>query len=495
MRRITFLILLFAMFMLFADFSTQRIAVMDIVPDESARGTFSEKQLHAATQYLYSKLAGKFNLINQTQLKEIYAEMIEEGRVASRKQCIDDNCRIELGKSASANYNLNARISQFAGSCTLTVEMINLKTTMVEQGNAASADFQCNINGLQKAIVRVASILTGGDVPSSYAPPSHYSTPVVKSRPRFGTISITSEPSGVDVSIDGQLAGVTPFTKKVKEGNHTAKIASRCFREEEDNFSIDEDEEEDLSFELEPRLAQLNINIIDGYGQVVEGEVIVDGESVGDFPGLLRLPLCTQKVTLISDENRSFSVAVRLNEHRTVYLKKRLKKSYSNASRREKSVENKEDVSGTQQQMEEEKKKGRPALRTFQGFDIGYGTVGLNAVAFGYHFEFSPFSFFGWDLHSNMLYAPDTEYFDMQFSTGPKLFFALGRVVPFLSVGGSFIYALDSLSNEYGGGFYLKGGFDIASQGKFAVGLSAEYAMNFGTIYTHRFSVLLRLNY
>ena len=151
MKRLLFVLtLLVALFL--SGTTNKRVAVMEIGVDKTSKQYFKQSQLEAATQYFYSKLAGKMNIINQTQLKEVYQEMVTEGRVKSRKRCVDDACRIELGRNAAANYNMNSRITAFAGSCTLTVELINLRTTMSEEGEGASANFKCNVNGLRKSI-------------------------------------------------------------------------------------------------------------------------------------------------------------------------------------------------------------------------------------------------------------------------------------------------------------------------------------------------------
>ncbi|MCK5808794.1 DUF1566 domain-containing protein [bacterium] len=159
MRRVIVLVIFF-LFSLHA-LTDKRVAVMEISVDSSSKQYFTAKQLEQATQYLYSKLAGKMNIINQTQLKEVYQDMIEEGREKSRKMCVDDACRIELGRNAAANYNMNTRISVFAGTCTLTVELINLRTTLSEQGSGAATEFRCNIRSLKKAINKVSSLLLG----------------------------------------------------------------------------------------------------------------------------------------------------------------------------------------------------------------------------------------------------------------------------------------------------------------------------------------------
>ena len=151
LKRLLFVLTLFVVLFL-SGMTNKRVAVMEIGVDKTSQKYFKHSQLEAATQYLYSKLAGKMNIINQTQLKEVYQEMVAEGRVKSRKMCVDDACRIELGRNAAANYNMNSRITAFAGTCTLTVELINLKTTMSEQGEGASANFNCNVSGLQKVI-------------------------------------------------------------------------------------------------------------------------------------------------------------------------------------------------------------------------------------------------------------------------------------------------------------------------------------------------------
>ena len=140
--------------------NSERIAVMDVL-DES--GKLSEEEKLQVTQFFYTRLAGKLNIIDMTRQKEELEKMVEEGRIASRQICVDENCQIQLGREMAANYIYRSRITSFGENCTFTAEMINLTTKMTEKGKGAFADFKCgDIAALREAVQIVATKLTDG---------------------------------------------------------------------------------------------------------------------------------------------------------------------------------------------------------------------------------------------------------------------------------------------------------------------------------------------
>ncbi len=515
MKVVIFLISFLLFSALCGGVSSQRIAIMNIIADSSAKKYFSERELENATKYLYAKLAGKLDIINMTQLKEVYDELVEEGRLASRKQCVDEQCRIELGQEAAANYNLNAVITQFAGTCTLTVEMINLKTTMSEKGKGASQDFKCSIEGLKDAIVKVSQKLTGEAAvsgatsavdmaPAFVSDSDGYTADTapapsvsVQTSPQNGMLIVNTTPRGLDIIVDGKRVGKAPLRLPVAEGKHTVEVVSRCFEHESDSVGVDAGDEEEVSFEPDVKTGDLKIVLLDQRGMEVDGVVFANGEEVGDIGDEIELPVCTDKVTLKGDEFGTKTVSVQVRENTLSVAKLRVTVPSYHASTPARTEKKTAPKPKTQQ-----KEPKAPVLRTFQGFDIGYGNSdGFDGVAFGYHAEFSFCSFFGFDLHVTMLYAPvDPDYyFDMQYSAGPKFFIAIKRFVPFLSVGGSLVIttmpeALMDNSWHYGGGIFLKSGFDFAFNNRFAIGAVVEYLHDWEPE-LDRVVIMLRLNY
>jgi len=137
---------------------SERIAVMDIL-DES--GKLSEDEKMQATQFFYTRLAGKLNIIDMTRQREEMERMVKEGRIASQKLCVDESCQIQLGREMAANYIYRSRITSFGDICTFTAEMVNLTTKMTEKGKGAFADFKCgDIAALRDAVQTVATKLT-----------------------------------------------------------------------------------------------------------------------------------------------------------------------------------------------------------------------------------------------------------------------------------------------------------------------------------------------
>jgi len=156
MKKLILLIILLISLQLSA--AEEQIAVMEILDDAKI---LKPKQVEDATRFFYTRLSGKLNIIDWTLQAKILDNMVTEGRVKSRKKCVDDKCQIELGQELSANYIYRSRITKMGKICTFAAEMINLKTKMTEIGRGAYFDFNCNYDELSGAISRVVNKLTG----------------------------------------------------------------------------------------------------------------------------------------------------------------------------------------------------------------------------------------------------------------------------------------------------------------------------------------------
>jgi hypothetical protein len=65
-------------------------------------------------------------------------------------------------------------------------------------------------------------ILVGENLP--IAVPLQVNNPSVDRGTFFGSVSITSQPAGAQVVIDGRLVGVTPFQSEVRAGSHVVRV-------------------------------------------------------------------------------------------------------------------------------------------------------------------------------------------------------------------------------------------------------------------------------
>src|SRR6185295_457299 len=71
-----------------------------------------------------------------------------------------------------------------------------------------------------------------------------------------GTLSVTSDPAGATVYVDGQVAGVTPFNATVAEGDHRVRLVKDGFLENGRIVTVDGGRTATLQVRLTARGAQ-----------------------------------------------------------------------------------------------------------------------------------------------------------------------------------------------------------------------------------------------
>jgi hypothetical protein len=74
-------------------------------------------------------------------------------------------------------------------------------------------------------------------------------TPAAKKE--TGTVSLTSEPSGAEVSIDGEFAGNTPCKLTLDAGKHTIKVTAKEYKEWQHEMTVREGSEMTVNAQLE----------------------------------------------------------------------------------------------------------------------------------------------------------------------------------------------------------------------------------------------------
>jgi hypothetical protein len=67
----------------------------------------------------------------------------------------------------------------------------------------------------------------------------------------LAVVQVSSEPSGADITLDGDYAGSTPSQLKLKPGSHSVKILKRGFEPWERFIKVEAGESRNIAAELE----------------------------------------------------------------------------------------------------------------------------------------------------------------------------------------------------------------------------------------------------
>ena len=94
-------------------------------------------------------------------------------------------------------------------------------------------------------------------------------------------LTLTSQPNGATVQIDGKELGITPWSGEMKPGNHKVGISSKGFLKEERVVPIQPNRDADVTFALnrEPGPGRLHVET-----EPPEAVVSIDGKQVGTAP-------------------------------------------------------------------------------------------------------------------------------------------------------------------------------------------------------------------
>ena len=143
-----------------------------------------------------------------------------------------------------------------------------------------------------------------------------------KLEPNFGWLDVKSNPSGLDVKIDGKVVGQTPLSGyEIDPGTHRVVVGNRCFYERgKKRLGIARGERRTLDLEMRPRWGAIEIRAKDRRSKPVEADVLVDGKQVGRTPGTFKVSVCAERVQ-VQSRYGGWSMAVSVPERKTVRLR------------------------------------------------------------------------------------------------------------------------------------------------------------------------------
>lgn len=94
----------------------------------------------------------------------------------------------------------------------------------------------------------------------------------VSLKPAFGSVKVTSQPSGAKAMLDGKSVGTTPLTlQKIASGNHTVKVQTEKYAPAEKRILVSDNQQTDASFSLEARFADITIHSLQGATIKIDG--------------------------------------------------------------------------------------------------------------------------------------------------------------------------------------------------------------------------------
>jgi hypothetical protein len=117
---------------------------------------------------------------------------------------------------------------------------------------AVQGDWFPGVGGSRKKVAQIfwgnfdrylAGPPTGGDTTPSQAPQGGSETQAA--------VKISSEPSGADISVDGDYAGSTPSELKLKPGPHSLKITKKDYEPWERSIKVEAGDSRNIAAELE----------------------------------------------------------------------------------------------------------------------------------------------------------------------------------------------------------------------------------------------------
>jgi len=121
----------------------------------------------------------------------------------------------------------------------------------------------------------------------------------------FARISVSTSPSGLNITVNGEPAGKTPIVdRELSPGLYKIALDEDCYKKDGEEQNLAEGEVRSFSFQARQRMAGLDIRAVDNRDNAIRAEVYVDGERVGATPNRFEVPMCARELKLV-DSNGS----------------------------------------------------------------------------------------------------------------------------------------------------------------------------------------------
>ena len=153
-----------------------------------------------------------------------------------------------------------------------------------------------------------------------------------KLKPNFGWLTVTSEPSGQDVAINGKLSGTTPIRRKeFSPGGYEVLITSNCHYDSGKRVRIERDEEETIDVVLKEKQGGIKVKARDKDGNDLIADVYVDREYLGTTTKTYKISICSKNLEIKHKKHGSFKKDLSVKEKKIVRITAELKNGRSSS--------------------------------------------------------------------------------------------------------------------------------------------------------------------
>ena len=140
--------------------------------------------------------------------------------------------------------------------------------------------------------------------------------------PNFGVLSVTSEPSQLELLVDGRAMGRTPLARvEVDAGTHEVLISDPCFFDKGRRVSLRAGQTRNLDFAMKARMGAIDIVAVDGAGNALRGQVFIDGQNKGAVPGVYKIPICSRTLEIRQKNKAVYRTQVSVEEKQLKHIR------------------------------------------------------------------------------------------------------------------------------------------------------------------------------
>jgi len=100
--------------------------------------------------------------------------------------------------------------------------------------------------------------------------------------PNFGWLSVTSDPAGLTVKLNGKEIGKTPLAnQEIDPGAYVVLVADPRYEDARERINLSDGDRRTVAVRPTPRQGAVKVQAIDAAGNAVDGDVLVDAQKAG----------------------------------------------------------------------------------------------------------------------------------------------------------------------------------------------------------------------
>ena len=233
----------------------------------------------------------------------------------TRQQCgaEDTSCVAEIGAALGVPEAVSGDIGKIGDFWMLNLRRINISSAEVI--GRSSRNIEGSVNDLIRSLPGAVAELFGlqaGEKPKAIEAPT------------TGTLSITSQPEGATVSINGRRIGDAPLKKELKIDSYKLKVKRRGYKPLEQEVRILPGETTELAFELE-RIPPGRLAVD---SEPAGASLFLDGDPKGETPFKRKVDVGEYNLELKLDGYNTAKKSVTVKSKETTRLNLTLERDY-----------------------------------------------------------------------------------------------------------------------------------------------------------------------